>query len=87
MNNPQPEKILLKIHWTNGRVQRIQRRKKSRVSAFLRRVNDSAVRKYSLAVTYQIAVDNFGRKIQPINEAECVNKSSVLYVLNCFIER
>jgi len=87
MDNPKPEKFLLRIYFSNGRTQRIQRTNKARLSAFMQRVNFSKVAKCHLRVTYSYMIDCFNKKIEPVNEGIYTNKKDLFYALQTFTEK
>jgi hypothetical protein len=79
-----PEKILLTVFWNDGRVRRVQRKQMSRISAVLRWIKESEVKKYYLRVSYPVVTDNFNQVITPINEGEYLNRDALMNALRCF---
>ena len=87
MQDPKPEKFLLKVFYKNGEVKRIQRKKKRRFSAIIQGVNDSGVQKYYIKVTYSHMIDSNNKSIAPINDGEYFNKKNLYQALGSFTEK
>ena len=87
MQDPKPEKFLLKVFYRNGDVKRIQRNKKRGFSAIIQRISDSEVQSYYLAVTYSYMIDSNNKRIKPTNEGEYHNKKDLFQALRAFTEK
>ena len=87
MPDPKPEKFLLKVFYKDGKVKRIQRTNKARLSATVQRVNDSEVQNYYLVVTYTHIIDSNNKCIKPTNEGIYQNKKDLFQALRAFTEK
>ena len=87
MPDPKPEKFLLKVFYKDGKVKRIQRTNKARLSATVQRVNDSETQSYYLKVTYSHMIDSNDMRIRPINDGDYYNKTDLYQALGAFTEK
>lgn len=87
MPKPRPVSYYLKVFKTDGEVLSLTTKKSRRIFYRIQAVKNSEILKYLLRVTYSSITDNFGKKINPINEGVYTSVEDLKQAWHCFIEK
>lgn len=83
------KKILYSLRVTkkNGSVSLVRTRKKRRISLIIQAIKNSELSECWLRVAYESIIDNFGKKVIPVNEGCYKNKKELKQAWQGFTEK